>query len=36
MTVLEDTGHLSPLEVPDQVARYITTFTARLTDLPAP
>jgi uncharacterized protein (TIGR03086 family) len=30
MTVLEDTGHLSPLEVPDQVARHITTFTAQL------
>jgi hypothetical protein len=24
MTVLEDTGHLSPLEVPGQVARQIT------------
>ena len=30
MTVLEDTGHLSPLEVPDQVASHITTFIARL------
>ena len=30
MTVLEDTGHLSPLEVPDQVASHITTFTAQL------
>ncbi len=30
MTVLEDTGHLSPLEAPDQLAHYITTFTARL------
>ena len=35
MTVLEDTGHLSPLEVPDQVARHITTFTARLNELPS-
>jgi pimeloyl-ACP methyl ester carboxylesterase len=34
MTVLEDTGHLSPLEVPDQVARHITTFTARLNEVP--
>jgi pimeloyl-ACP methyl ester carboxylesterase len=30
MIVLEDTGHLSPLEVPDQVASHITTFTAQL------
>ena len=30
MTVPEDTGHLSPLEVPDQVASHITTFTAQL------
>jgi pimeloyl-ACP methyl ester carboxylesterase len=30
MTLLEDTGHLSPLEVPDQVATHITTFTAQL------
>jgi uncharacterized protein (TIGR03086 family) len=35
MNVLEDTGHLSPLEVPDQVASHITTFTAELNDLPA-
>jgi pimeloyl-ACP methyl ester carboxylesterase len=34
MTVLEDTGHLSPLEVPDQVASQITTFTAQLTGAP--
>ena len=33
MTVLEDTGHLSPLEVPDQVASHITTFTAQLNEL---
>jgi pimeloyl-ACP methyl ester carboxylesterase len=26
MTLIEDTGHLSPLEVPDQVARRITSF----------
>jgi uncharacterized protein (TIGR03086 family) len=32
MTVLKDTGHLSPLEVPDQVARHITRFTALLND----
>ena len=32
MTVLEDTGHLSPLEVPDQVASHITTFIARLSE----
>jgi pimeloyl-ACP methyl ester carboxylesterase len=30
MIVLEDTGHLSPLEVPDQVASHIATFTAQL------
>lgn len=30
MTVLEDTGHLSLLEVPDQVASHITTFIAQL------
>jgi pimeloyl-ACP methyl ester carboxylesterase len=30
MTVLEDTGHLSPLEVPDQVANHIAAFTALL------
>ena len=30
MTLLEDTGHLAPLEVPDQVASHITTFTAQL------
>jgi pimeloyl-ACP methyl ester carboxylesterase len=32
MTVLEDSGHLSPLEVPDQVASHITTFTAQLNE----
>jgi len=26
MTLIDDTGHLSPLEVPDQVARHIGTF----------
>jgi len=26
MTLIEDTGHLSPLEVPDQVARRIASF----------
>ncbi|PSJ30734.1 alpha/beta hydrolase [Streptosporangium nondiastaticum] len=30
LTVLEDTGHLSPLEVPDQVATHIGAFVARL------
>ena len=30
MTVLDGTGHLSPLEVPDQVATAITDFTAAL------
>ena len=30
MTVLVDTGHLSPLEVPDQVASQITMFIALL------
>ncbi|MCV7229693.1 alpha/beta fold hydrolase [Mycolicibacterium komossense] len=30
MTVLAGTGHLSPLEVPDQVAAAITEFTAAL------
>lgn len=34
VTVLEDTGHLSPLEVPDQVASHITTFIAQLNELP--
>src|SRR5258708_17924786 len=34
MPVLEDTGHLSPFEVPDPGARHITTFTARLNELP--
>jgi len=29
-TVLEDTGHLSPLEVPGQVARQITAFITQL------
>jgi pimeloyl-ACP methyl ester carboxylesterase len=29
MTVLHDTGHLSPLEVPDQVSAAITEFGAR-------
>ena len=28
---LSDTGHLSPLEVPDQVAVHITEFSAHLT-----
>ena len=32
MIVLEDTGHLSPLEVPDQVASHITAFTAQLNE----
>jgi pimeloyl-ACP methyl ester carboxylesterase len=26
MAIIEDTGHLSPLEVPDEVARHIATF----------
>lgn len=30
MTVLENTGHLSPLEVPGQVARQITAFVTEL------
>ncbi|MEU4930685.1 alpha/beta hydrolase [Streptomyces yokosukanensis] len=30
LTVLKDTGHLSPLEVPDQVAAHIGAFVARL------
>ena len=30
ITLLEGTGHLSPLEVPDQVASHITAFTALL------
>jgi pimeloyl-ACP methyl ester carboxylesterase len=30
MTLLEDAGHLSPLEVSDQVARHVMTFTAQL------
>ena len=30
MTVLEDTGHLSPLEVPGQVAHHITAFITQL------
>jgi pimeloyl-ACP methyl ester carboxylesterase len=28
MTVIEGTGHLSPLEAPDQVARLLDQFTA--------
>jgi pimeloyl-ACP methyl ester carboxylesterase len=28
MTVIEGTGHLSPLEAPDQVARLLEQFTA--------
>ena len=28
---LSDTGHLSPLEVPDQVAAHLTEFTTHLT-----
>jgi pimeloyl-ACP methyl ester carboxylesterase len=30
MTVLEETGHLSPLEVPDQIANEIDQFVARV------
>ncbi|MGF1425751.1 alpha/beta fold hydrolase [Kitasatospora sp. LaBMicrA B282] len=30
LTVLENTGHLSPLEVPDQVAAHISAFVAQL------
>jgi pimeloyl-ACP methyl ester carboxylesterase len=30
MTILEDTGHLSPLEVPGQVAHHITAFITQL------
>jgi pimeloyl-ACP methyl ester carboxylesterase len=30
MTVLDDTGHLSPLEVPEQIANEIDKFVARL------
>jgi pimeloyl-ACP methyl ester carboxylesterase len=30
MTLLEGTGHLSPLEVPEQVADHITAFVMRL------
>ncbi|MEV6566964.1 alpha/beta fold hydrolase [Streptomyces kronopolitis] len=30
LTVLRDTGHLSPLEVPDQVAAHLGAFVARL------
>ncbi|MER7180869.1 hypothetical protein ABT404_15525 [Streptomyces hyaluromycini] len=30
LTVLKDTGHLSPLEVPDQVAAHINAFVAQL------
>lgn len=30
LTVLKDTGHLSPLEVPDQVATHIGAFVARM------
>jgi hypothetical protein len=30
MTVLEDTGHLSPPEVPGQVTRKITAFITQL------
>ncbi|MEV7388877.1 alpha/beta hydrolase [Streptomyces sp. NPDC091215] len=30
LTVLKDTGHLSPLEVPDQVAAHISAFVAQL------
>jgi hypothetical protein len=30
MTVLEDTGHLSPLEVPNQIANEIDQFVARV------
>ncbi|WP_089107553.1 alpha/beta fold hydrolase [Streptomyces hyaluromycini] len=30
LTVLKDTGHLSPLKVPDQVAAHINAFLAQL------
>lgn len=30
MTIIEGTGHLSPLEVPNQIARHIDEFVARL------
>jgi hypothetical protein len=30
LTELGGTGHLSPLEVPDQVASHISVFVARL------
>ncbi|GAA5704902.1 MULTISPECIES: alpha/beta fold hydrolase [Streptomyces] len=30
LTELDGTGHLSPLEVPDQVASHISAFAARL------
>jgi len=30
LTVLNDTGHLSPLEVPGQVASHITKFVSQL------
>jgi pimeloyl-ACP methyl ester carboxylesterase len=35
LTVLDGTGHLSPLEVPDQIATEIATFTAQLHRDPA-
>ena len=31
MTVLDGTGHLSPLEVPDQIANAIDQFVASVT-----
>jgi len=31
LTELHDTGHLSPLEVPDQVAAHISSFVAAIT-----
>jgi hypothetical protein len=31
MTVLDGTGHLSPLEVPDQIANEIDEFVATMT-----
>ena len=31
MTVLQDTGHLSSLEAPDEVASHLTTFHRAVT-----
>ncbi|MCV7179637.1 alpha/beta fold hydrolase [Mycolicibacterium sphagni] len=36
LVILESTGHLSPLEVPDQLAAQIAAFTAALPGRPAP